>query len=500
MRRNVGIALADLRRLSWLLCVLVLALGTGAASVAAQTVAAPAAQPTKEQLAVLDFDAIGATREQGAVLTNQLRSELLKTGRFTMVNRAQLNKILEELALQQQLCTQKECAVQVGKLLGVRQIVTGTVTKVTDTLWQVSATLTNVETGEILRQEVVNHAGDFGSLFLSGMANVARKLSVSSDEIIAGAVRLAPESIAPAVQDVLRNVRSAHLAFSHDSARLYYATGSRIVRWNIAERQAVGAPIEVPGGDVSALAVNRTGKLLAVGTRGGVVALVDADSGKVLHQAEGHDDPVTTVAFSPADNFFASGGEDDKVSVFVVRTGDLSFQLKGPSDAVATVRFATDGRHLIVASRDRSVRVYDVNVQREVRSFEESARKLDFAELSPDGAYLAVAAREVHIDLMRNRRTDTKLVKIRNVATGEEMLSFEADEKELTGLAFFPDTRYLATGAEDGLVKIWDLQKSAVIASLNLNGRVTALRVSPNGRWMAAADDTNTITIWGVTR
>ena len=77
------------------------------------------AQDAKEQIAVLDFDVIGSSKEQGAVLSNQLRAELLKTGRFTVVNRAQLDKILDELALQQQLCTQKECAVQVGKLLGV---------------------------------------------------------------------------------------------------------------------------------------------------------------------------------------------------------------------------------------------------------------------------------------------------------------------------------------------------------------------------------------------
>lgn len=122
------------------------------------------------------------------------------------------------------------------------------------------------------------------------------------------------------------------------------------------------------------------------------------------------------------------------------------------------------------------------------------------AEISGDGAYLAVAAKEIHIDLRRNRRTDTELVKIRDVKTGEELLSFEAHEKDVRGLAFFPDTRYLATGGAEGLVKIWDLQKKASIANLNLNGRVTALGVSPNGKWLAAADDTDTLTIWEVTR
>ena len=457
------------------------------------------AQEAKEQIAVLDFDVVGSGREQGVVLANQLRAELLKTGRFTMVNRAQLDKILAELALQQQLCTQKECAVEVGKLLGVRRIVTGTVTKVTDTLWQVSTTLTDVTTAEILRQEVVNHAGDFASLFLSGMANVTRKLAATQAETAAGALRLTPESIAPAVFDALRKTRATRLAFSHDSARLYYAVGHGLFRRNLAERRELGAPLEVPGGDVSALAVNRTGERLAVGTRGGAVSLVDTAAWRMLATEERHSGRVTSLAFSPADNFYASGGEDDRVQVYHVRTGGPAYRLEGPGDDIATVRFSADGKYVIVASRDRTVRLYDVNVQREVRAFKESASALLFAEISADGAYLAVAAKEIDIDIRRNRRIDTEVVKIRDVKIGEELLSFTAHEKDLTGLAFFPDTRYLATAGEDRRVKIWDLQKSATIATLPLEGRVTALAVSPNGKWLAAADDTDTVTVWEVT-
>ena len=459
-----------------------------------------AAQEARELVAVLEFEVVGAGREQGAVLSNQLRSELLKTGRFTMVNRAQLDKILEEMALQQQICTEKDCAVQVGKLLGVRKIVTGSVTKVTETLWQVSTTMTNVETAEILRQEVVNHAGDFASLFLSGMANVAAKLAATQEEVLAGATRLTPESIAPAVWDQLRDVAVARVAFSHDSARLYYAVRGRLLRWNLAERRAVGEPIELPGGDVSALAVNRTGERIAVGTRGGKVSLVEAESGRVLRTEPAHGDPVTTVAFSPADNFYASGGADRRIHVYHARTGAHAFELKTAEDAVATVRFSADGKFLIVASHDRTVRLFDVNVQREVRAFQESARKLLFAEVSADGAYLGVAAKQIKIDLMRNRRTDTELVKIRDVKTGDELLSFEAHEQDITGLAFFPDTRYLASGGQDRVVKIWDLQKSSAIATLPIDGRVRTVAVSPNGKWLVAADDTDTVTVWEVTR
>jgi hypothetical protein len=131
----------------------------------------------KELIAVLDLDIQGATKEQGAALTDKLREELLKTGRFTLVDRSQLNAVLDEQALQQTGCTSQECAVQVGRVLGIRKIVTGKLTKVGENLWQVSTLMLDVETAETLRAESVLHEGSFVGLLTGGSAELAAKLS-----------------------------------------------------------------------------------------------------------------------------------------------------------------------------------------------------------------------------------------------------------------------------------------------------------------------------------
>ncbi|NIR98931.1 MAG: hypothetical protein GWO39_12615, partial [Gammaproteobacteria bacterium] len=213
---------------------------------------------------------------------------------------------------------------------------------------------------------------------------------------------LAPESIAPAVHDVLRGVRTRVLVFSPDSARLYYAVGEQLLRWDVQAREAVGQPVEVPGGAVTALAVNRKGDRIVAGTESGAVALIDANNGRVLGSADEHGDPVTALAVSPADNFYASGSDDEEVHVYHLRTGAHAFELADVGEEVTTVRFGADGKTLVVASRDRMVRLYDVNLQKELRAFKESAKRLLFAELSRDGAWLAIAAKRVDIDLRRN--------------------------------------------------------------------------------------------------
>jgi TolB-like protein len=133
----------------------------------------------KRPIAVLDLEVTGGTREQALALSNQLRTEILKTGQFTVVDRSQINAILEEQALQQTGCTTQECAVRVGRILGVRQIVTGTVTKIDNDLWQVSVLLIDAESAETLRGETLNHAGTYRELLVTGMRWVAERLALS---------------------------------------------------------------------------------------------------------------------------------------------------------------------------------------------------------------------------------------------------------------------------------------------------------------------------------
>jgi hypothetical protein len=502
MPRGIGWAL--LRAAAVALAVAAVApAGTSRAAEPAGSPLPPAAGTApaggKELIAVLDLDIVGSSREQSAVLTNQLRTELLKTGRFTMVDRARLDQILNEQALQQTICTEPQCAVRAGRILGVRKVVTGSVTKVTDTLWQVAVSITDVETAEVTRQEVLNHVGDFSTLFLSGMAALAKKLSATSEELAAGLQRLTPQSINPSQFDVIRagNVRA--IALSTDNALLYYAVGAKVTGRNILNHAPAGAPVEVPRGDITALAVNIAGDRLAIGTTKGRVYLADPASGKILSDSDAGGE-VTTVAFSPAGNYFATGSDDETASVYYARNGERAYRLDNFKQKVESVRFSQDGKLLLAAEFKGNVRVFDVNLQKQVRGFLVESDRLHAAEMSRDGAYVGISARKIQIDLARSRRTDVRFISIRDFNTGEELSNIQAHEKDIAGLAFFPDSRFIATAALDGTVKIWDLQAKSSLANLGVDGRVTGLGLSPNGHWLVAADDSGRITIWEVVK
>ena len=84
----------------------------------------------KSNVAILQFDAANISEAEVGILTDRLSTELVKLGSFTVVERSQMEEVLKEQGLQQSGCTTSECAVEVGFLLGVDKMITGSIGRI----------------------------------------------------------------------------------------------------------------------------------------------------------------------------------------------------------------------------------------------------------------------------------------------------------------------------------------------------------------------------------
>ncbi len=76
-------------------------------------------------LVVYDFEAAEQYRVAALILADALREEVFKLKQFVLVNREDLQKVLEEMALQQTGLIDEKQAVTTGKGLAANQVVTG---------------------------------------------------------------------------------------------------------------------------------------------------------------------------------------------------------------------------------------------------------------------------------------------------------------------------------------------------------------------------------------
>lgn len=122
----------------------------------------------------------GVTENEAGTLSDRLRSELVNLGKFSVVERGQMNAILEEQGFSQSGCIGSECAIEAGKLLGVRLMVTGDVGKIGNVL-TIDVRMFDVTTGKIVRAIQEDYSGDVSGL-LGVMKTIAHKLAGVKEE------------------------------------------------------------------------------------------------------------------------------------------------------------------------------------------------------------------------------------------------------------------------------------------------------------------------------
>ncbi len=151
----------------------------------------------KQTVAILDFEGRGISQMEAATLTDRLMSEMVSTDAVIMVERNQMNEILEEQGLQQAGCTSAECAAEVGALLGVQNMVSGSFGKLGNT-YTVDAKMFSVETGATIRSSSKTHKGEVDGL-LTIIEIVAWDLVglQAPADLLAKAGVKAPEPVAP---------------------------------------------------------------------------------------------------------------------------------------------------------------------------------------------------------------------------------------------------------------------------------------------------------------
>src|SRR3989337_251603 len=114
----------------------------------------------KIKIAVLDFQVQGEkfeTEDIGKIVAEWLITALVKEGRFDVIERRLLEKILQEQKLGVSGVVDSESIARLGKVLGAKIVVTGSVMKLREFV-EVNARLINVENASIIAAEKVKSA------------------------------------------------------------------------------------------------------------------------------------------------------------------------------------------------------------------------------------------------------------------------------------------------------------------------------------------------------
>jgi hypothetical protein len=214
------------------------------------------------------------------------------------------------------------------------------------------------------------------------------------------------------------------------------------------------------GEEKTAFHVGGTSACFAVAPDGGRIARADrhrasicVTGGDLERELEGEAGTLTCLAFSPDGALVAGGAQEGLVTVWDLATGRSRGQLHRPGAQVASLAFSPNGKTVavgLVPSGDRSavatdrLLLWDVATQqtRILPGHPSGTRCVSFA---PDGRTLATGG-------------DDGLLKVWDANTGRERDAVEWHLDCVCTVAFSPDGLTLASAGFDGTVKLWPIE------------------------------------------
>ena len=118
------------------------------------------AEFSKTKIAVLDFQLQGENfdnKDMGTIVAEWFITAMVREGRFDVVERRMLEKILSEQKLAMSGIIDATSATQIGKLLGVKVIISGSVMKFKE-VTEINARIIDVESASIIAAENIKSA------------------------------------------------------------------------------------------------------------------------------------------------------------------------------------------------------------------------------------------------------------------------------------------------------------------------------------------------------
>ena len=258
----------------------------------------------------------------------------------------------------------------------------------------------------------------------------------------------------------------------------------QVLLYNIDTLEPLGV-LNFPEGFPNVLRFSRNAKVLiaggGLGGKLGRVVMWDVLTGERIGVVGNETDAVLSADLSADHQFVAIGGSDKRVRIYQTKDGKATGLIKKHTEWVTAVTFSPDGKYLGTADRNGGIEIWET-----------AAEPKPFNTLT--GHKAAVSALAFMPGVLASGSEDGT-IKLWNVKEGTETKSWNAHPGGVLWVDFTPDGRLVSCG-RDKIAKVWDATGKALAATEAFSD--IALRAAMSNDRVVAADWTGAIRVYAI--
>jgi WD40 repeat protein len=272
-------------------------------------------------------------------------------------------------------------------------------------------------------------------------------------------------------------------AIATDSSHLAVAGAGRILKiWN-CNVSAPARSLPISTKRITSCVFTPDGSSLAIGYNNGTIRLIRAGDEGPEWEHRGHRKGITSLEISADGTLLFSTGWDRSVRLWDIKTGELERTLVSETGIVTGIALLDNGNVIVAGYSGGDVRFYRRDNGEIVRAFTRYSRTMRVVASNESGSILAFAGEDNTLWCWNS--------------VDDSVKSCEGLTGPPHSLSFIPGEDILVSGGWDGKVRLWDMSKGTLLATLaGHTSTITSCAGSSDGLIIATGSNDRTLRIW----
>jgi WD40 repeat protein len=237
------------------------------------------------------------------------------------------------------------------------------------------------------------------------------------------------------------------------------------------------------------VAYDQDGDRIVSGGEDGFIKIWDSNKNVLLGSAQHSEDvTVLSVAFSTDGKLVASGANDGTIVIWnsnsMSRIASILHNQKDDDlGEVNSVAFSHDGKRIASGGDDGFIRIWSSSTGKAIGEPLDYGYPIASVAFSPDP----------DSNLIVSGSFDDNI----QIWTGEKNIILYGHRRNVNSVVFNNDGKYIASGADDGSVRLWNIETVSPINHIiqNNGAPIYSVAFSPDGKTVASADE-HGLSLW----